>query len=281
MKKGRIKSKVSCALAALGPENTFSSLAAKKYDPKAKIYYAKSLTEVFELVQKGKIKKGIVPIENKLTGSVAETRDLLFESSLKIQEEFILPIHHYLAALEKTPGQKIKTIYSHPQALRQCKMYLKKHFPKAAPVAVSSTATALKKIIAENLYDSAAICSKEAASAFDLPILDKNIEDYPFNETRFLVIGKKELPIQTGKKYKTSIAFYFSSDAPGRLYPILGEFAKEKINLTKIESAANPSVPGGHLFYIDFEGSAKDAPIRRILKALKKYTKKIKIMGSY
>ena len=124
-------------LVALGPENTFSSLATKKFakqileSQKAKkpesqkIWYTDSISEVFEIVKKGIIKRGIVPIENKVTGTIAETSDNLFESGLKIQEEFSLYVHHCLSVIDKTD---IKTIYSHAQPLRQCRKYTNSSF---------------------------------------------------------------------------------------------------------------------------------------------------------
>jgi len=277
----KIKPDRSYQLATLGPENTFSSLAAKKYNPKAKIWHAKSITEVFDLVKKGSIKKGIVPIENKLTGTVAEASDNLFESNLKIQEAMELPIHHFLVTLDEVDKKKIKTIYSHPQPIRQSRKYLKKHFPGANLVSMSSTAAALKKVVSENLYDAAVICSGEAAKAYRMVVLDKNIEDYSFNSTRFLVIGKKELPIRPNRKYKTSIAFYFSADKPGTLYQVLGDFAAAKVNMVKIESSANPTVPGGYVFYIDFEGHHDGLKIKKMLSKIRRHVVKLKVLGSY
>lgn len=271
----------SYSLATLGPENTFSSLAAKKYMPKGKIWHAKSITEVFDLVKKGTIKKGIVPLENKLTGSVAETSDNLFESNLKIQEALDFPIHHFLVALDKIPKNKIKTIYSHPQPIRQSRKYIRKHFPKANLISLSSTAAALDKVVSENLREAAVICSKEAAKALRITILSKNIEDYPFNSTRFAVIGKKELPFKKGKKYLTSIVFYFKKDAPGSLYQVLGEFAAAKVNMTKIESSANPAVPGGYVFFIDFEGSIQNPNVKKMLPKIRKHVATLKVLGSY
>ena len=268
-------------LVTLGPENTFSSLAAKRYMPKGKIWHAESISEVFDLVEKGALKKGIVPIENKLTGTVVETSDNLFESNLKIQEEFNLPVHLFLVALDKISKNKIKTIYSHSQPARQCKNYLKKHFPKATVLTMPSSGTALKKLISDHRYDAAVICSEEAGKAFQMAVLDKNIEDFKANTTRFIVIGKKELPIKSNKKYKTYIAFYFSADKPGTLYKVLGEFAAEKVIMTKIESQANPNVLGGYVFYIDFEGSAKEPKVKRMLTNIRREVAQLKVLGSY
>lgn len=268
-------------VAVLGPEYTFSSIAAKKYDPKAKIWHANSIADVFDLVKSGKVKKGIVPIENNLTGTVFETSNGLFESNLQIQEEFNLPVHHFLVGMCKVDLKKIKTIYSHIQPLRQCRKYLKKHFPKASTIALSSTSAAIKKMIADDCKDAAVICSQEAAKAFKMSILSKNIEDYKLNETRFVIIGKKGLAVRSAGNYKTSVAFYFSADAPGTLYQVLGEFSTADVNMTKIQSQANPEVPGGNVFYVDFEGSIEKASVKKMLSRIRKLVKKVKIFGCY
>ncbi len=275
----------ACSIATLGPENSFSSLAAKKFvsgnSENQKIWYADTITEVFEVVKSGKINKGVVPIENSTTGTVAETQQALFESGLKISEEFSLPIHYSLAGLEKIPRSKIKVIYSHGQPLKQCRKYLKRHFPHAQLVALPSTTAALDKVVREQLFDAAAICSKEAAEDYRMELLADDIGDFKGNATRFLVVGKTETEPKKRKLRKTSIAFYFSSDAPGSLYQVLGEFNQAKVNMTRIESSANPSVPGGYVFFVDFQGSEKDPRIQKMLSCIRRHVKGLKRFGSY
>ncbi|QQR83823.1 prephenate dehydrogenase/arogenate dehydrogenase family protein [Candidatus Peregrinibacteria bacterium] len=265
------KPDASYDLAALGPEHTFSSLAAKKAFPKAKIYYAPSITSVFELVKKGVIKQGMVPIDNQLTGTVAETSRCLFDYNLTIQSQFRLPIHHSLSVLGGVKRSSIRTIYSHAQPFKQCHAYLKKHFPSAQLVSMPSTVQALNKVVSDNLLNAAVISSAEAANAYQMTVLEANIEDFSFNSTRFLVIGKKPLRKKarfTNQTFVTSIVFHFSSDAAGSLNAVLNEFALAKVNMTKIESQVNPQVPGGHLFYIDFEGHSDDAKVKKCLVKL-------------
>ncbi len=146
---------------------------------------------------------------------------------------------------------------------------------------MASTSSALKKVVSEKLYDMAVICSEEAAKAFRMSVLAKNIEDYKSNSTRFLIVGKKGLPVKSGKKYKTSIAFYFSADAPGTLYQVLAEFNEAEVNMTRVESSANPSIPGGYVFYVDFEGHSQDIKIKKMLSCVRKLVKGMKLFGSY
>lgn len=276
-----IKPDRSYGLAALGPDNSFSSLAAKRYTQGQKIWYTDTITDVFDLVGKGLLKKGLVPIANKLSGTVVETIQNLFESNLKIQESFRMPIHHFLVTLNKVPKKEIKTIYSHAQPINQCRKYLKKHFPKAIYASMPSTTSALNKVISENLSDAAVICSRQAAESFNMFVLGKNIEDFKSNSTRFVVIGKKELPFKKGASYRTTIAFHFSADAPGTLHEVLGQFSKARVNMTKIESQANPIVPGGHLFYIDFEGHPQHSNVKKMLPKIQKHVAVFKVLGSF
>lgn len=263
----------SADLAALGPEYSFSSLAVKRYLPKTKVRYLNTITEVFESVSSGRVKRGFVPIENLLSGSVRETLQNLYDSKLQIQSVFDLPVHHFLVALDKVPAAKIKRIYSHAQPLGQCRAYLKKHFPKAKLMAMPSTTSALYELIHSGAYDSAVICSEQAANQFNMAVLDRNIEDSEVNKTRFALVSKKTVK----KGELTSIGFHFSADAPGTLYEVLAEFNRSKVNMTKIESLPNPKVPGGHLFFIDFEGKAEEKMLGRI-KAL---VADLKRFGSY
>lgn len=264
-------------VAALGPENTFSSFAAKAKFPQKSIWYASTISEVFEQVKKGKVKWGIVPIQNVLTGSVAETMNNLFESGLHVIDSFDQSVHHCLASLDY---DRIKTIYSHSQPLKQCKNYLKKYYPKVQLIAMPSTTAAITKIIQDDEYGAGVICAEEAAKEANLKVLKKGIQDYRSNSTRFVVISKKSFSKRP--KYPiTMIAFYFSADAPGTLYQVLGEFSGHGINMTKIESQANPEIPGGHVFYVDFEGHPTDSNVKKMLSSVRRQVAELRVLGGF
>lgn len=182
--------KLNYDFATLGPANSYSDLVAKKYAKNAQIYYAKNIREVFELVQSGQIEAGIVPIENKIEGSIRETMDLLFETNLKIIHKIVLPIKHCLAVLPKTQKKDINLILSHSQPLGQCEKYIQKNFPKAEVLATSSTSEAMSQLQTKNLSNVGAIGSVESAQNLELKIYAQNIGDEKENETHFYVIKK-------------------------------------------------------------------------------------------
>jgi len=274
-------------IALLGPKYTFSDFAADKVSTK-KIskYYARDLEEVFELVEKGKVAKGIVPIENKLDGTIRETLDLLFHKNVHVTGIINLPIHHCLVILPHANAKNITTIISHQQPLNQCKKYLAKHFPNTTREAYSSTVKALEKMIFSNNQSLAVISSKEAAQAYDVKILAENIEDDPNNSTSFYVVEKGLYKPQNGeqknstKSQKTAIAFYFDKDSPGSLFKIFEYFANAKINLTKIESRPTRKEFGDYIFYLDFEGHPSEKNVKETLNKISKKVAKLKILGS-
>ncbi|MBI2634324.1 prephenate dehydratase [Candidatus Peregrinibacteria bacterium] len=264
-------------LAVLGPENTFSDLAAQKHDSHAKKYYAHDIDEVFELVANGKVKEGIVPIENKLHGTVRETLDNLFLKNIHIVKEINLPIHHALIAHHSAKKSDIKTIISHSQALHQCKKFLRKNFAKINLENAPSTVHALEKLTDKSI---AVIAPAIAAQKNHLKILAENIEDNKDNSTTFILIRRGNAP---GKKsaQKTSIAFHFDQDAPGSLFTVFKEFAAAKINLTKIESRPTGHRFGDYIFFLDFNGSLTAPNVEKVLKSIIKIVARLKILGSY
>ncbi|MFH1534040.1 MAG: prephenate dehydratase [Nitrospirota bacterium] len=278
---------MNSSIAILGPAHTFSEMAANKYDKKKNKYYATTIDEVFELVEKGRVEKGIVPIENKLEGTIRETLDNLFEKNVRILEEINIPINHCLIILPRAKASDVKTIYSHPQALRQCKKFLKKNFPKATLLSTASTAFAIEKIITKNDKTCSAIAPKIAAEKGKLKVLKENIEDGKDNSTTFIVVQKGRPTAKSISKAvqknctKTSIAFHFDKDSPGSLFMVFKDFADAKINMTKIESRPTQASLGDYIFYLDFEGCLSEPKIAQTLKKVEKKVAKMKVLGSY
>jgi len=266
-------------IAVLGPKNTFSHLAANHYSKDHK-YFATTIDEIFELVAKGKVKAGIIPIENKLQGTVRESVDGLFYHNVHILAEFNQEIHHHLIALNQSKKGDIKKVLSKLEALNQCKKYLKNQLPKAELMPFSSTAAAAEKILYSNNKHLAVIASEMIAKNPGLKIIDHDIEDEQNNQTTFIVIEKGKTPSKaTG--HKTSIAFHFDKDSPGSLFSVFEDFAKAKLNLTKIESRPTKSDFGDYIFYLDFEGGIQEARVTKVLKSVEKKVAKLKILGSY
>jgi chorismate mutase / prephenate dehydratase len=236
----------------------------------------KRFDEVFEKVKAGTVDYGVVPIENSIEGSVNRTYDLFLEYDLKVCGEIIIRISHCLIAHESATIEEIDTVYSHPQALAQCRKFLEQH--KLRAISTFDTAGSVKMIKEKNMMDSAAIASERAAQIYDMSILAREIEDIKNNSTRFFVLDKKDSPY-SGED-KTSIIFATKS-IPGALYKILGEFADRKINLTKIESRPTKQTPWEYHFYLDFEGHRTDTKSQQALEGIRDKTVFVKILGSY
>jgi len=234
------------------------------------------LSDVFESVEKGETPYGVVPIENSIEGSVNQTYDLFLEYDLKVCGEIVLKIAHCLIAHPGTRLNSIKTVYSHPQALAQCRKFLEKLGCRL--ISTFDTAGSVKMIKEEGLKDAGAIASQRAAEIYGMKVLAKEIGDTPNNYTRFFVLSKQDSP-PSGQD-KTSIIFSVKS-IPGALHHVLKEFAVRDINLTKIESRPTKRTPWEYNFYLDFEGHRNEQKCREALESIRDKTLFVKILGSY
>jgi len=272
-------------LAYLGPIGTYSHQAAEKYLRAQKTAMSclplPTISAVINGVNTGIYQYGLVPIENMLEGSVGATLDLLAnkKTELHIVAEIDLVIKHTLIVLPGAQEADIQKIYSHTQALEQCRDFLLKKFPEAKIVPVSSTAGAVEKIKKENLQKAAAIGSRESAQRYELEILAENIADSKENLTRFVVLSKEAVLPQD--KAITSFVFSCRKDKPGGLYGILRFLAEAKINMTKIESRPSKAVMGDYLFFIDIDGTPAVKKIQKALDEIKKHSDFFKLLGSY
>ena len=266
-------------LAFLGPTGTNTEQAAITYAPDSTRIPCTSIPLVAAKVESGDADEGILPIENNIEGSVNLTLDLLIhDSSLSISYEIVLPITHSIIAKKGTSIPNIKFIYSHPQALAQCRDFLSKNLPNAVEVASMSTASAIKEMLQKG-ENAAAIGTERAGSIYGAETIAHQIEDNSNNLTRFVVLAPNDSDV-TGDD-KTSICFSFDGDAPGILYSTLNEFAKRKINLMKIESRPSKKDLGRYIFLIDIEGHRKDKKIEEALTGVEKQVSMFKIFGSY
>jgi len=260
-----------------GEPGAFSEIAAFKFfKEKIKTLPCKSFKEVLDLVEKGNVDFGILPIENSIAGAIGENYDLLLKSKLKIFGEEILKISHCLIVNRGVSLKSLKNVYSHPQALMQSQKFIEKM--GLIPISVYNTAAAVKILKNKNIKDGGAIASERAASLYKMKILKKGIETTPKNFTRFFIIAKRTPP--QVKKMKTSIVFSLKH-RPKSLFNVLEIFAQKNINLTKIESRPIIGKPWEYNFYLDFIGSLREKKIKKALKELRKKTIFFKALGSY
>lgn len=265
----------------LGPVGTFSYEATKKYIKLKNItnyelYDYKTIAETIFSITNKKADIAIVPIENSIQGSVFETMDTLLENtSIGIKEDLVLNINQNL--LSNYSYNEIRKIYSHPQAIAQCRNYLNSNFPNISIIETSSTALAAKTV--SNTPYSACISNITCAEEYSLTILEENIQDTQNNKTRFLVLTLND-NLENKNYAKTSI--YFSTlNKPGELYKILGLFNIFNINLTKIESRPAKTSLGEYVFWIDFENNPENKSSPILLEQIKNMCSHFRILGHY
>lgn len=236
----------------------------------------RSFRELFESVENSTIDLAVVPVENSTEGSINETYDLLVEKPLFVVGEIYQKIHHCLIINKNSKLDDVSVVYSHPQALAQCRRYLQSKPFEVIPM--YDTAGSVK-FIKENLKNfAAAIASERASKIYDMQIVDHDIEDNSNNFTRFLIISKTNEVNPTHNK----ISIIFSiAHTPGSLYSILREFAMRGINLTRIESRPTKNVPWEYYFFVDFEGNPDEERILKSLLTIKNSVNFFKLLGSY
>lgn len=259
-----------------GQAGTFANLAAvKRFGSSADLFPMGGVRDVFEGVEKGRVKYGIIPIENTLEGVVNNSIDMFMDTNLFIVGEIYVEIAQNL--LNKTGDKKdIKHIYSHPHAIAQCRNWLYKNMADIPVSPAESTAKAAEMASTDNSV--AAIGSQMAETVYDLRIIEKHIEDEPLNYTRFLIIGKEE--VKPSGHDITSIMFGIKHE-PGSLCDGLEVLKNGGINMTTLESRPSRQKPWEYLFYANIDGHKDDEKIATVLEKFKKKVSLIKILGSY
>lgn len=264
-------------VAYLGPEGTFSQTCAQHlFGLSARYRECATIDAVFDAVGSKDATYGVVPIENSTEGAVSSTSDALIEGELVIRQEYVLPVQHCL--LSKAAAlSDVDTVYSHPQALAQCRGWLAKHLPRAQIVQTTSTAAATRE--AQTDERAAAIGAAIAASIHGVPILRANVQDRRENATRFVVVARSDAERPTGRD-RTTLAFGVTHHQ-GALRRVLSEFEDAGVNLTRIESRPSRVEPWQYVFLVDVEGHREEAPLKTALHRSRKHTTFVKIVGSY
>ncbi len=258
-----------------GEHGAYSEVAARKYDFNLAYIPCIEFADVFEGVEEGYLDLGIVPVENSLGGAITQVNELLIETNLKIIGEVKIPVHHCLLVLPNTDYREIRVVFSHPQALTQCRNFLARNHLEPRPF--YDTAGAARMLSIDRPKASAAIASELCGEIYNLEIIKEGIEDHEENKTRFLVLSKHELD-EPGAK--CSIIFSAVHRA-GALFEILKIFAEARINLTRIESMPNREDPGNYYFFLDFEGDINDENVKNVLNDVSENTIMYKFLGCY
>ena len=263
------------AVAYFGPEFTNTHAAAQqRFGTTARFVAANSIAEVINLVEHHAVQYGVVPIENSTEGVVRETLDSLYRSTLQIADELHVPVTHALWG--NGTLDEVTVVYSHPQALGQCRSWLQTHLPRAEQRVSASTARAAAEVAGRQ--DAAAICHPLAAERYGLSLLAEHIEDSPYNRTRFCIIG--QAASQPSGHDKTSIVFSVKHQA-GSLNHALAVLERHGINLTLIESRPTKEMPWEYVFYLDIQGHITEPGIVAALAELNEQCSFLRVFGSY
>jgi prephenate dehydratase len=276
-----------------GVHGAYSELASKQLlGPRTQTLPCEAFEDVFEAVARGKVDRGILPIENSLAGSIHQNYDLLLARDLHIVGETHLKVEHVLMCHPSTSLKALTQVRSHPQALAQCSRFFAES-KRIKPVVFFDTAGAAESLVKEAPAHIGAIASAYAAELYGLKVLKRNLQNQPNNFTRFLAVAKAPLkPIKSAKRpaaraagpargYKTGIAFMPSRNQIGALFNILGVFALRGIDLVKIESRPNPLSPFEYWFYVDFAGGVGEEPVDQALDQLRGMVSDLRLLGSY
>ena len=262
-----------------GVSGAYSEVAGTSIYPEARSIACKTFEEMFEYVREEKADIAIVPIENSKAGRVADTQRLIPNSKLKIIGEYFLDINHCLVAPKGATLENIKTVFSHEQAIAQCRNSLIKYDKEM--IVAADTAGAAKLVSEWNKHENAAIASNLAAEIYNLEIIKSNFQDSNNNVTRFLIMSKRLLDInKIENDIMTTLVFTVRS-IPAALYKSLGGFASNGVNITKLESYVHPQGFDVAQFYIDFEGHPEMKSVKLAVEEMKFFCKKIDILGIY
>jgi prephenate dehydratase len=236
--------------------------------------------DLHKMVNEGLADYGVIPIENSSAGSILENYDLLLKYRLPIVGELILKIDHCLIALKGESIGSLTKVISHWQALAQCSRFFEEN-PQIEKKPFFDTAGAVERIAGKQLKGTGGIASAFAAEFYGLEVLKSPLADFPgTNSTRFFIIQKEPVPIDTVLHTKTSIAFFLKKNMPGALHACLGCFAKYNVDLIRIESRPKIGSPWEYVFYADLAGNPLQEPVKQALQELEKLAGVI-LLGSY
>lgn len=264
------------SVAYFGPQGTFTHMAAQSaFGMAARYVEAATIPAVFDAVSQGATTYGVVPFENSTEGGVTFTLDSFLETNVMIRRQVVLDVSQCLVGRHDDLG-RIERVYSHPQAIAQCREWLFKHLPRAQLVVSLSTSSAAREAASDD--GSAAIASRLAAELAGLIILREGIQDRKENATRFVVLSKTDAP-PTGND-RTSLLFS-TRDERGALRRALEIFDAEGINLSRIESRPRPGERWQYVFFTDLEGHRLDANVIRALARLETKCDMVRVLGSY
>lgn len=271
---------MAVSVAYPGREGAHSAVACDRLFPEgADLVALPSFIAVVDAAADGEVEFGVLPIESSLSGPVAETHDLLFESSLSITDETILPIRHCLVGLEAVPLEKIRLIRSHPAALDQCRSLLAA-MPWATAIAAATTADGASEVAEQGDPSEAAIASEHAAKTYGLTVIAGDVGDHPEAYTRFVAVAPYTRLDRSSDAWRTAFSFV-TDHRPGALHRALEPFARHGLDLVQLVSRPIPQTPWRYRFDAVLAGHPLDPVVRDALTEVRPITRKLVVFGSY
>jgi prephenate dehydratase len=268
--------------AYLGPQGTFCEAALRTMPSADRVDHLPcvSVSDALDAVRAGEAAGAVVPLENSVEGSVAETLDgLAGGEPLHIVREVLLPVTFVLLVRPGTSLDDVRTVTTMPHAEAQVRGWLREHLPTAKFVAASSTADGARAVAAGE-YD-AAVAAPIAGERYRLTALAQNIADNAGAVTRFVLVRRPAAPPPPSPADRTTVIAFIRDDHPGALLELLTEFAVRGVNLTRIESRPTGVVLGRYYFSIDAEGHIATARVAETLAALRRVCADVRFLGSY
>ena len=258
-----------------GNPGAYGEIAALNAHPAAVTRGYPTFHEVLAAVTNGECELGVVPVENSLMGAILQSVDLLLETELHVVREVTVRVSHAMMAMPGVKLSEVKRVYSQQPALDQCTGFMHRH--GLTPVTAHDTAGSAKDLAARGSLDEGVIASGRAAELYGLEVLERGVEDEPFNFTRFMVLSREE-PAPSSEPHKTSVVFAVRH-TPGFLLETLAQL--RGLNLSKIESRPRKDRAWSYLIYIDIEGPAHDPQVALALAGVLRKASFVKIIGSY
>lgn len=273
-------------IAFLGPHASFTQLATTQFFPDDELLPQANILDCFNAVESGEVDKAVVPLENSIEGTVSMTLDYLYKTpSIKIEAEGVMPIAHHLMIHPENNIEEIETIFSHPQALAQSFHFLDTKYKQKLKQDFSSTAAAAKYVSENKELKIAAVANQFAASLYGLQIINRNIQDFEQNHTRFIIISKQHALYHNNNLEvlgeKAGLLITLPEDHPGGLHQVLSVFAWRKMNLSKIESRTLKTGLGNYFFFINVVGQWEDVLHGNALKELQSIDANVDFLGNY
>jgi prephenate dehydratase len=264
------------SVAYQGEPGAYSEEGALAIFPAAELLPCDSFRKVFESVEVGRTRYGLVPIDNSQAGSINETYDLFLKHGLHMVGETVVRVDHCLAGLPGVSIDEIRVVASHPQAIAQCEEFLIGLDVEIRPE--YDTAGSAKRIAEEKLVTTAAVASRRAADLYGLQVFAEKIQTYPDNHTRFGALSRDARSL--GDPDKSSLVFGVGH-VSGSLYRCLGALAERHLSLTKLESRPRAGRPWEYVFYVDVEAPADAPEMVEALAELSGHATFTRVLGSY